>query len=187
MKKCTLAISTFMAMGLTFQAQATGIKVITDCKSLSPKSKTQVSILMTRSIDYQARKASVEVVYAGAMEWDANPYKLVGKFSAELPVSNDPVPKLPRTFQVASGDSNVGLEPLNISPTADKLPLNAYYITMKAPATGGQYVALKLTMGAGKQSAFGALYITDKSATQVTTPDGGPNVDLSCTEEVHDI
>ena len=180
---------------LASSAHAEGISVVTQCKSMaSSDSRTpQISISWKQSVDYRDRKGKFETQYDGSIRWDANPYSIKGGMTADLPVSDEPVPSLLPEFQVADGSAQA-----SCSITSDKspIPLRERRMTFKIPLTqgifgmGAQYAVLKMALPRSRGAqipAFGDVYITNDSASKHDTPDGGSSVGFLCSEEVHDL
>lgn len=177
-------------------ALADGLYVLTQCKSLDSQDSRgpRISINWKQTVDYRARTGKFEANYDGTIEWDAKPHSIQGSLSTAMPVSNAPVPNLLQSFSISDGESSVS-QMLNIEANT-KTPSKERHIHFKVQTSGGflgigaRYAVLKLNMPAahrGQMPVFGDLYLTDKSESRVTTPDGGSGVMFMCTEEVHDL
>ena len=179
---------------ITLNVQANGLSVRTICKSKSESEKTQVNLNILRTINYDKKVANVEVSFDGQGHWDAEPYRVSGSFQSPLPLKPAPVPNLPETFSVTNAQSSLSVRSMDLLKSKDGTPLAARVIELKVPTDPSgisffqRWAYLKIVVGAGRNSsAFGMVYIVDKDMKDISTPDGGGNVNLECSEEVHDI
>lgn len=186
MKNWFKYLSALSVVALASPTYAMGLSVVTKCQS-SASYGTQVVLNMVQAVDYDKRVGTVQLSYSGNMRWDTKPFEIAGELSANIPLENAPVPSLPRNFEVTNGKSSLSVSETNLSKLTDNMPLKATMIVLKVPAKK-QTAVLKLTYlpRADESSALGAVYITDSSSRQVTSPDQGPSVSLVCTEEIHD-
>jgi hypothetical protein len=179
---------------IALNVQANGLSVRTICKSKSTIEQAQIDLNILRTIDYNQKVAKVEVSFDGQAHWDAEPYRVSGSFQSPLPLKPAPVPNLPETFSVTNAQSSLSVRSMDLLKSKDRTPLVARVIELKVPTDPSgisffqRWAYLKIVVGAGRNSsAFGMVYIVDKDMKDISTPDGGGNVNLECSEEVHDI
>lgn len=176
-------------------ASAAGLSIFTKCKTLDlgKDSKTNLTLNMERKVNYDSSKATVAVSFQGDMLWDAEKFSAKGEFAADLPLEKGRRPTLPSEFDVVNGDESVSLR--SVKATKSATPLVYEELAFKVQVYSGlfgtraQYAVLKLALPDSKRStvsAFGNLYITDKSESNVTTPDGGSQVSLVCESYISD-
>ena len=179
-----------LAMVLANSAFADGLKVITTCKNLSATADTQVNLTVTRSVDYNTKKGTIQVDYSGKLNYDASPYSLNGSFSADLPVTNVAVPNLLPEYSASADSKSLAVTnvqdksttPLSESRLVLKIPLSTSWIS------GQQFVVLKIATNLNQNgAAIGAVYLTDLAESKAHTPDGGAGISLICQSEAHDL
>lgn len=175
-------------------SHAAGLSITTSCKSLSPDSRTQVELKAVRTVNYDSRTARLDVDYSGTLQWDAETHATQGDFSARLPLDNAPVPNLPNEFAVKSGDEFVGMSHSETPRVRTPFSFTLLHLKLKVSqgflGMGAQYAVLKMALPnatRGTVSAFGNLYLTNRSGSSVTTPDGGSGVSLICENQINDL
>jgi hypothetical protein len=179
----------------TQASHAAGLSITTSCKSPSSDSRTQVALKVVRTIDYDRQTAKVDAEYQGSMQWNAEAHSTQGTFSAAVPViTGRGWPKLPNEFNVSRGDESISLalakEANSSTPfTAVRMNLK-FQVSSGVLGMGAQYAVLKLALPNDKRgtvSGFGHVYITNRSESSVTTPDGGSEVSLVCENQINDL
>jgi hypothetical protein len=194
----TLSLSTIIASALTAQASyAQGLSITTSCKSMSSDDSRapQLSLKLVRTIDYASRTARVDAEYDGTIQWDAQPHATQGKFSAALPVAATAgLPRLPGNFSVNQGAESVSMSIEKEAGT--KAPFRAEHLNFKFEVSSGtlgfgaQYAVLKMALpnsSRGTVAAFGNLYLTNRSESDVTSPDGSSEISMICESQIHDL
>jgi hypothetical protein len=171
---------------------AKGYTVITQCRTSNTQDahSSQISVSWKESVDAGSPTGVFEARYEGTIGWDAKPdYSLKGSLAATLPLSNSPVPSLPRNFSITDGTSFVSR--VQAVETGTPAPSKERHMVFKVPASGAyqgfdtRYALLKLNLPLTAQTqfpAFGDLYITDKPESHATPPEGGTSVIFLCSQ-----